>query len=318
MKLTLSKSRTKVNTKAKKQSIWSEYKKHKLLLLMLLPGLIWYLIFYYGPLYGIQIAFKNYRIADGITGSEWVGLDHFIRMFSTDGFTEILGNTLIISFYHILFGFTAPIILALLLNEIRSNVFKRVSQSISYLPHFFSWVILGGILDVLLSPTNGVVNHLIQLIGLDPIYFLGDPKYFRFTLVTSAIWKEIGWGTIIYLAALSSVDSHLYEAAIVDGANRWKQTLHITIPSIMPVIAILFILRIGNILDAGFDQVLNLYNPAVYSVGDIIDTYVYRVGINGMQYSYTTAVGLFKNVVGFTMILIANYAIKKSGQEGLF
>ncbi|GGD61659.1 ABC transporter permease [Paenibacillus nasutitermitis] len=301
-----------------KNSIWKEYRKNKFLLCLILPGVIWYLIFYYAPLYGIQIAFKDYKIMDGILGSNWVGLKHFIRMFTASDFLDIIKNTLIISFYHIIFGFPAPIILALLFNEVRLQTFKRIAQSISYVPHFFSWVILGGIMATLLSPTTGVVNEIIKMIGFDPIYFLGDKQFFRFTLVMSGIWKEIGWGTIIYLAALSSIDSHLYEAAVVDGANRWKQTLHITIPSIMPVIAIMFILRIGNLMDAGFDQVLNLYNAAVYEVGDIIDTYVYRVGVTQMQYSFTTAVGLFKNVVGFAMILMANYSIKKSGQEGLF
>lgn len=297
---------------------FAEFSKHKYLFLLLLPGIIWYAIFYYAPLYGIQLAFKDYKIAAGIFGSEWVGFKHFARMFSASDFLQIFRNTIVISLYHIVFGFPAPIVLALLFNEIRRQSVKRIAQSISYLPHFFSWVILGGILSTLLSPTTGIVNQIIEWLGFDPIYFLGDKRYFRFTLVASGIWKEVGWGTIIYLAALSGVDVHLYEAAVVDGANRWKQTLHITIPCIMPVIAIMFILRIGNLLDAGFDQVLNLYNAAVYEVGDILDTYVYRVGITQMQYSFTTAVGLFKNVIGFALVLGANYVIKKSGQEGLF
>ncbi|XEC97489.1 ABC transporter permease [Paenibacillus tarimensis] len=298
---------------------WREYKKTKYLLLMLVPALIWYGVFYYGPLYGITLAFKDFRIMEGITGSPWVGFKHFERMFTSTGdFFEILRNTILISFYHIIFGFPAPIILALLFNELRWKIFKRISQTISYLPHFLSWVVLAGLLITILSPSTGIVNYLLGLIGIEPIYFLGDKNWFRFSLVVSGIWKEIGWGTIIYLAALAGVNPDMYEAAVMDGANRWKQALHVTLPSILPVIAIMFILRVGNILDAGFDQVLNLYNPAVYEVADIIDTYVFRVGLQQMQFSFTTAVGLFKNVIGFLMVIGANYLIKKAGQEGVF
>jgi putative aldouronate transport system permease protein len=309
----------RTGTNLRKHSIWREYKKHRSLLLLLLPGILFYSVFHYGPLYGIQLAFKDFRIIDGINGSPWVGWEHFKTMFfGSNQFFNILKNTLIISFYHIIFGFPAPIILALLFNEVRIQWFKRFTQSISYLPHFLSWVVLAGLLTTLLSPSTGIVNYIIGMFGFDPIYFLADSNYFRFTLVFSGIWKEIGWGTIIYLAALASVDPHLYEAAIVDGANRWKQTIHITLPSIMSIIAVMLLLRVGALLDAGFDQILNLYNPAVLDVADIIDTYVYRVGIGQFQYGLTTAVGLFKNVVGFATILFANYAIKKMGQEGLF
>jgi putative aldouronate transport system permease protein len=298
---------------------WKGYKQHKFLLLLLLPAVVWYAIFAYGPLYGIQLAFKDFMITQGITESPWVGLKHFNRMFTGTGdFGQVMKNTLLISFYHIIFGFPAPILLALMFNELRFKILKRISQSITYLPHFFSWVVLSGILIAILSPTTGVVNYLIQLLGLEPVFFLGDKSYFRMTLIVSAIWKEVGWGTIVYLAALASVDPHQYEAAVIDGAGRFKQILHITIPAIMPVIAIMFLLRIGHLMDAGFDQVLNLYNPAVYQVGDILDTYVYRVGLTQLQYSFTTAVGLFKNVIGLILVFGANYVIKKSGQEGLF
>ncbi|MBD2847515.1 sugar ABC transporter permease [Paenibacillus sp. IB182496] len=288
------------------------------MILLLLPGLIWYGVFFYAPLYGIQLAFKDFRIMDGITGSPWIGLDNFRTIFrASSDFSTILKNTVLISFYHILFGFPAPIILALLFNEIRFKVFKRITQTISYLPHFLSWVVLSGLLITILSPSSGIVNELIKALGFEPIYFLGDQRYFRFTLVISAIWKEVGWGTIIYLAALASVNPHLYEAAVVDGAGRWKQTWHITLPMIMPTIAIMFILRIGGILDAGFDQILNLYNPVVYEVADIIDTYIYRVGIGQLQYGITTAIGLFKNAIAITLVLGTNYIVKKLGQEGL-
>lgn len=300
-------------------AVWKEYKKCRYLFLLLTPVLIWYAVFAYSPLYGIQLAFKDFRIMDGIWGSPWAGLKHFKFLFlQSPDFFKILGNTLVISIYHIIFGFPAPIILALMINEIRSSKFKKIAQSLTYLPHFFSWVILGGILITLLSPSTGVVNYLITLVGFEPVYFLGDPNYFRFTLVTSAIWKEVGWGTIIYLAALTGISPELYEAAVMDGANRWKQTLRITLPSILPVIVLMLILRMGGILDAGFDQILNLYSPATYEVADILDTYVYRVGLQNFQFSLTTAVGLFKNVIAFMLVLFTNYISKKLGQDGLF
>lgn len=301
-----------------RESLWKQYAKSKYLFLMLAPMFAYYIIFEYGPLYGIQIAFKDYMIRDGIWNSPWAGMKHFDYMFTASpDFYRILRNTVVISFYHIIFGFPAPIILALLFNEIRSEIFKRVTQSVSYLPHFLSWVVLGGFLMTILSPTTGAVNEMLGWFGIEPIYFLGDPNYFRFTLVASSIWKEVGWGTIIYLAALAGIDPHLYEAAKIDGAGRWKQTLHITLPGIMHVIAILFIFKTGQILSAGFDQIFNLYNPAVYSVADILDTYVYRVGLMQLQYSFTTAVGLFKNVIAFSLVLFTNYIVKKLGQEGI-
>jgi putative aldouronate transport system permease protein len=304
---------------SKLASTWREYKKCKYLFLLLVPVLIWYAVFAYMPLYGIQLAFKDFRIMDGIWGSPWVGLKHFKFLFlQSPDFFKILRNTVVISFYHIIFGFPAPIILALLINEIRSSKFKKVAQSLTYLPHFFSWVILSGILLTLLSPSTGVVNYLLTLVGLEPVYFLGDPNYFRFTLVSSGIWKEVGWGTIIYLAALAGISPDLYEAAVMDGASRWKQTLKITLPSILPVIVLMLILRMGGILDAGFDQILNLYSPATYEVADILDTYVYRVGLQNFQFSLTTAVGLFKNLVAFMLVLLTNFISKRLGQDGIF
>lgn len=311
--------REKPGFKSRLAETWKQYKKTKYLFVLLVPVLLWYGIFHYGPLYGIQLAFKDFNVRAGIWNSPWVGLQHFEYLFTrSPDFLRILKNTIVISLYHIIFGFPAPIILALLFNEIRLARFKRVAQTITYLPHFFSWVVLSGILVTLLSPSVGIVNYLIELVGLDPIYFLGDKAYFRFTLVVSGIWKEVGWGMIIYLAALAGIDPTLYEAAVVDGANRWQQMLKITLPSILPVIAILFILRMGGILDAGFDQVLNLYHPAVYEVGDILDTYVYRVGLQNFQLSMTTAVGLFKNVIAFALVLTTNFIVKKLGQEGIF
>lgn len=305
--------------KSKRIQLMRDYRKNIYLLGMLAPVLIWYAIFSYGPLYGIQLAFKDFRIMEGIGGSPWVGLKHFAYMFNASPqFPVILKNTFIISFLHILFGFPAPILLALLFNELRSRLFTRTAQTITYLPYFFSWVIVTSLAITVLSPSSGVVNMVVQWFGFEPIYFLADPQYFRSVLVVSAIWKDAGYGAIIYLAALASIDPVMYEAAKVDGVGKWRQLWSITLPGIMPVIAIMFLFRLMGILDAGFDQILNMYNPSVYSVSDIIDTYVYRVGLGQMQYSFSTAVGLFKNVVALVLVVAANYVVKKSGQEGLF
>lgn len=300
------------------KNTWKEYKKNKYLFFMLIPVLVWYGIFHYGPMYGVQLAFKDFSPIKGIWGSDWIGMEHFKFLFyQSPDFARIFRNTILISLYNILFGFPAPIILALMLNELRFKLFKRFAQSISYIPHFFSWVILSGIIVVMLSPSEGPVNYIIKLFGGEPIYFLADTDYFRPTLVVTSIWKEIGWGTIIYLAALSGIDPTLYEAATIDGANRWKRIWHITIPSILPVVSIMFILSLGGILNAGFDQIFNLYSPAVYEVADVIDTYVYRAGIQQSQFGLTTAVGLFKNVIGIMLVLGTNYVMKKMGQEGV-
>ncbi|MDF2835311.1 MAG: binding-protein-dependent transport system inner rane component [Paenibacillus sp.] len=299
-------------------STWKEYRKNKYLFLMLVPVLVWYGIFHYGPLYGILLAFKDFSPVKGIWGSDWVGLEHFKYLFyQSPDFARIFRNTVLISFYNIIFGFPAPIILALLLNEVRSNFFKRFAQSISYVPHFFSWVILSGIVIVMLSPSEGPVNYILHLFGVEPIYFLADTEYFRPTLVVTNIWKEIGWGTIIYLAAMSGIDPTLYEAAVIDGAGRWKKIWHITIPSILPVVSIMFILSLGGILNAGFDQIFNLYSPVVYEVADVLDTFVYRAGIQQSQFGLTTAVGLFKNVIGIALVLGTNFIVKRLGQEGV-
>ncbi|WP_257452222.1 ABC transporter permease [Paenibacillus soyae] len=311
-------SKTAVNRLRSWKATWKEYRKHKFLFLMLVPILAWYGIFHYGPLYGIMLAFKDFSPVKGIWGSDWVGLEHFKYLFyQSPDFARIFRNTVLISLYNIVFGFPAPIILVLMLNEVRSSLFKRFAQSISYVPHFFSWVILSGIIIVMLSPSEGPVNYILHLFGAEPIYFLADPEYFRPTLVVTNIWKEIGWGTIIYLAALSGIDPTLYEAAVIDGAGRWKKMWHITIPSILPVVSIMFILSLGGILNAGFDQIFNLYSPVVYEVADVLDTFVYRAGIQQSQFGLTTAVGLFKNVIGIALVLGTNFIVKRLGQEGV-
>ena len=293
--------------------------KMKYYYLMLLPIFIYFLLFHYKPMYGVIIAFKEYRYLDGIMGSPWVGLKHFSRIFSDPMFSRIFKNTLIISSLRILFEFPAPIIFALLLNEVYHVAFKRVTQTISYLPHFMSWVVLGGIIVELLSPSRGPINHLLGLFGIKPIYFLAETAYIRSIIVITGIWQSLGWGSIIYLSAIANINVELYESAFIDGAGRLKQALYITLPSISPVIVILFILGFSRILNAGFDQVFNLYNNAVMSKVDIIDTYIYRVGLAaGGNFGYTTAIGLFKNVIGLILVLACNRVVKTFSDYTLF
>lgn len=291
-------------------------RRHWMLYLMVLPGVLFYLVFKYVPLAGSVIAFQNYQIFKGITGSAWVGLDNFKFIFTYQDFYHVLRNTAMIAFYQLVFGFPAPIILALLLNEFRIMLAKRVIQSLFYLPHFLSWVVVGGIVFELLS-NQGVANMIRGWFGLDPILFMQEQAYFRTIVVISGIWKEVGWGTIIYLAAIAGINPNLYEAAVMDGANRWKQTIHITLPVMFPTILVLFLLNIGNFLELGFDQIFNLLTPMTYSVGDIIETYVYRAGVLQGQYSVTTAIGLFQSVIGFTLLWIFNRMARKS-EQGLW
>lgn len=286
--------------------------------ILVLPVLVFFVIFHYIPMVGNIIAFKDYKISLGIYGSEWVGLGHFHRLFSNYLFGRILANTVIISFYKLIAGFPAPIILALLLNELKNNQFKKIVQTFSYLPHFISWVVLSGIIIEVLSPTRGVINYMLAFFGAEPIHFLASEDHFRGVLVITNIWKGVGWGSIVYLAAISGIDVQQFEASHIDGATRLQQIRYITLPSILPIISVLFILNLSDVLNAGFDQVFNLYNPAVYKVADIIDTFVYREGIENMNYSYATAVGLFKNLVGLVFVLGSNMLIKRTGENGLW
>lgn len=275
--------------------------------LMVWVPLLCIIIFNYIPMItGFSIAFKDYKPGLGIAGSPWVGLKHFEKMFITDDTMRALRNTLIIAFMKIIGNLIVPVTFALLLNEIRVKWFKRVTQTITYLPYFLSWIILAGILTNILKTDGGLVNRIVEAFGHEPIFFLGSNDTFRWTLTVSDVWKNFGYNTIVYLAALTSIDPSLYEAAAIDGAGRWKQTLHITIPGISMFIVLMTILSIGNILNAGFDQVFNLYNVSVYESGDIIDTLVYRLGIQQQQYSFSTAVGLFKSVVSIILIAGSN------------
>lgn len=305
-----------VKAKSRQNRYFTNMRKHWMLYLMALPGVLYFIIFKYVPLGGSMIAFQNYQIMKGIFGSQWIGFDNFTFLFTYQDFYNVLRNTAVIAFYKLVFGFPAPIILAVLFNEVRHMMAKRVMQSLFYLPHFLSWVVVGGIVFELLS-NKGVVNMFRGWMGLEPILFMQQERFFRPIVVLSGIWKEVGWGTIIYLAAITGINPNLYEAAVMDGANRWKQTIHITLPTMFPTILTLFLLNIGNFLELGFDQVYNLLTPMTYAVGDIIETYVYRAGVLQGQYSVTTAIGLFQSVIGFALLWIFNRLARKT-EQGLW
>lgn len=299
-------------------SWWGYVWRRRYLYLMIVPAIAYYAIFHYLPLYGAIIAFKDFNITKGIIGSSWAGFRHFEYLFSLDKFWQVIGNTIIISLNRLVFGFPFPLIVALLLNEVRLAVFKKTVQTVIYLPHFISWVILGGLMVNLLTIDNGVVNNVIRALGGTPVGFMSDESVFRQTLVFSMIWKEFGWNSIIYMAALAGVSPHLYEAAMIDGANRWRRMLHITLPCIRNTIIILLILRLGGIMEAGFEQIFVLYHPGVYSVADIIDTYVYRTGLSEGRFSLAAAVGLFKSMINFALLLIANKLARMMGEQGVY
>ncbi|MGZ9584906.1 ABC transporter permease [Paenibacillus marinisediminis] len=287
------------------------------LLLIALPGLAFFLIFKYIPIMGNAIAFQDYNMFKGVLHSEWVGLKHFEFMFQYPEFMVIFKNSLRLGLYSIVFGFPAPLLLALLLNEIRLRWFMRTTQTLLYLPHFLSWVIVGGIFTELLS-LDGPLNQVITHYGGEAVSFLTEPKYFMGILTSLGIWKEVGWSMIIYLAAMTSINPNLYEAAMMDGAGRFKMAWHITLPSLMPTIVVLMLLRIGHLLDANVEQVLFFLNPLVREVGEVFDTYVYRVGLMGGQYSYTTAIGIFKAVIGIILVVSLNKISRKTTGESIY
>ncbi|WP_237401642.1 MULTISPECIES: ABC transporter permease [Saccharibacillus] len=282
--------------------------------LLLLPGIVYFVIFCYAPMYGILIAFKDYRMMDGILGSPWVGFEQFRELFSDPYFYTVFKNTLIISFLKLFLGFPVPILFAVLLNEVRQLAFKKFVQTASYLPHFISWIALAGIMESLLS-LEGTVNAILGLFGFEKVIFMAEPDYFRAILVLSDIWKNFGWGAVIYFAAIAGIDNSLYEASAIDGATRLQRIIYITLPSIANIIVIMLILSMAGILDAGFDQIFNLYNSSVMDVSDIIDTYVYRVGIQDLDYSRSTAVGIFKSVIALILILFTNWLAKRLNKD---
>ncbi len=288
------------------------------LYLMLVPGAIFFILFKYLPMWGIVISFQDFNPFGGIWNSEWVGLQHFRTLLEYDGFWRIFSNSIILSMLNLVFFFPVPIILALMLNEVRKRVFKNFIQSVVYMPHFISWVVVAGITYLMLGTQDGVVNDFIVKFGGEQTNFLTSTDWFRPLIVLQSIWKEAGWGTIIFLAALSGVDPQLYEAAVVDGANRWRQLWHITLPAIRSTILILLILRLGHVLDNGFEQIFLMLSATTYSVGDVFETYVYREGLVGGKFSYTTAIGLFKSVIGLIMVVLANRLAKRFGEEGVY
>lgn len=304
--------------KDKQRGAWKYFKKHKWLYIMLMPALVYYLVFCYIPMYGATIALKDFNPRLGILGSPWVGFQVFQELFQMEKFYSVFWNTISISFTRLIFGFPFPIIIALLLNEIRFPKLKKGIQTSIYIPNFISWVILGGILTNLLSTDGGAVNALITWLGFEPIGFLIDEHFFIPTMVASMIWKTFGWSTIIYLAALAGVDPQYYEAATVDGANRWHKLWYITLPAIRSTIIVVLITRIGGLMQAGFEQIFVLYHPGVYGIADIIDTYVYRVGIFDGKFELAAAVGLFKSIINFILLIAANRAARHFGEEGIF
>ena len=309
---------TKVSPAA---SVKRFFVKYKALHILVLPGLACLLIFNYLPMVGLLIAFNDYSGMGGILGmitAPWVGLKNFIELFQSMYFWRLLQNTIILSSLRLLFGFPAPIILAILLNEVRLRRFQRVVQTVSYLPHFLSWVVISGLASMLLGSEGPVNTALGQLFGTRPIAFLSDARYFRGVLVSSGVWQSMGWNSIIFFAAISSVPQEHYEVAVVEGASRWQRVRHVTLPWLSMIIVILLVLNIGQIINEDFEQIFNLYNPAVYNVADVFETYVYRRGLQDRSFSYASAVGLFKSVVSFVMVLGANRVAKALRQEGLW
>jgi putative aldouronate transport system permease protein len=287
--------------------------------LMLLPGIILVFVFSYIPMSGIIIAFQKFIPSRGMFGKQlWIGLDNFRFVFSLPGFTRSVVNTIIIAFSKIVLGMIVPVFFAVLLNEITQRWLKRIIQTIIYMPYFLSWVVLGGIFIDIFSPTSGIVNNLLSTFGIEPVFFLGSNKYFRSTLILTHIWKEFGYGTIVYLAAIVNIDPALYEAATIDGANRIQQTVHITFVGLRMTVVLMAVLSLGNVLNAGFDQVYNLYSPIVYETGDIMDTFVYRLGLLDAQYGAATAVGLFKSLVSLLFISASYFAAYRFADYRIF
>ena len=306
------------NNRKNRMLLWKKIRSMKMLYLFMLVPFGFIILFNYVPIYGVIIAFKDYRYVDGIIGSQWNHFEHFRLLFRDALFKRAFLNTIRISLARILFTFPMPILLALLINELRNRKYKRIVQTISYLPHFMSWIIISVIVNQMLSMDYGVFNAIVTSLGGDAVYFQGEKKLFLPILIIAQIWQSTGWGSIIYLAAMSSINPELYEASEIDGANRFNKAIHITIPSIAPIIVIQFILSFSGIMKGGFDAIFNLYNDLVMDVADIIDTYSYRTGIQNGRYAYATAIGLFQNVIGFAMVLLVNAIMRKFSDYALW
>lgn len=302
----------------RRRSIWKGVKRDRFLYLLALPGIVFFILFKYVPMWGILISFQDYSPYQGMWASPWIGFEHYIRFFSNPDFLILFRNTMAINLLSLIFFFPLPIILSVMMNELRGNKFRKTIQSIVYLPHFLSWVIIVGITFLLLSTGEGIVNQLLVAAGLNKIDFLTNPNYFWVLLTVQSIWKDAGWGTVLFLAAMAGIDPQLNEAAKIDGAGRLRQIWHITLPGIRSVVIILLILRIGHIMDVGFEQVFLMMNGAVSEVADVFDTYVYRLGIKQGQLSFSTAVGVFKSFVGLILVIGANKLAKKFGEDGVY
>lgn len=302
----------------RRRNIWKGVKRDRFLYLLALPGIVFFILFKYVPMWGILISFQDYSPYQGMWASPWIGFEHYIRFFSNPDFLILFRNTMAINLLSLIFFFPLPILLSVMMNELRGNKFRKTIQSIVYLPHFLSWVIIVGITFLLLSTGEGIVNQLLVAAGLNKIDFLTNPNYFWFLLTVQSIWKDAGWGTVLFLAAMAGIDPQLNEAAKIDGAGRLRQIWHITLPGIRSVVIILLILRIGHIMDVGFEQVFLMMNGAVSQVADVFDTYVYRLGIKQGQLSFSTAVGVFKSFVGLILVIGANKLAKKFGEDGVY
>jgi putative aldouronate transport system permease protein len=302
----------------RRKSLISRIILNREIYLMALPGLILLVIFRYLPMYGITVAFKDFNVIKGIIGSPWIGFENYERLMSSSEFKRAFVNTLSISVLRMVFGMPLPIILALSLNEVRNMLYKRSIQTIVYIPHFISWVVVAGIFMDLLSPSTGLINRLIEILGGKPIFFMTNLKWIRTVVVGSEIWKESGWGAIIYLAAITGVDPELYQAASIDGAGRWRQTIHVTLPAIKGTFIVLLIMRLGGLMGANFEQIYMMYNPTVYAKIDVIDTYVFRTTFDTLDFGYTTAAGLFSQVIGCILLLSSNALVKRMGGRGMY
>lgn len=305
-------------TARRRGSLWKRIMQYKVMYLFLLPAVVWYIMFMYAPIYGLQLAFRDYKINAGMHGSKWVGLQHFVKMFNDPYFYKAFTNTLVISGLKLVFVATSGLILALMLNELVSTRFRNMVQDISLLPHFFSWVVIASIMVEILSPSSGLVNEIIKMFGGKPIYFLGDKNWYLFWIIASDVWESAGWNSIIFIAAIAGIPPDLYESASIDGAGRLRKLVSITLPCISSTIVVVLVLKVGQVMNAGFEQLFNMNNSAVMDVGDILDTYVYRVGITNMKISYAAAVGLFKNVIALVLVWGTNHVSKRLGQEGIF
>ncbi|CCX37637.1 binding-protein-dependent transport systems inner membrane component [Clostridium sp. CAG:1013] len=303
---------------SKRAALAKNFRQNWQLYAMVLLPVAWYIIFMYVPMYGLQIAFRDYMPSKGFLGSEWVGLKHFDRFFNSYYCGRVIRNTLSINFYSLLIGFPIPIIFALMLNELRSVRYKKIVQNVTYLPHFLSAVVIVSILQLLLSPTNGVINMVLARLGFETVDFLAKPEYFQHIYVWSGIWESMGWDAIMYIAALSGVDPGLYEAATIDGASRWQKIRHVSIPCIMGTIIIMLLLRCGSIMNIGYEKILLMQNSLNMDSSDVISTYVYRSGILGAEYSFGSAIGLFNSLCNFVLLVCANWAAKHFGKTSLF